>query len=268
MNEMKRTIVFLIEYDGTNYSGWQRQKNSNSIQETIEKAIESVSGIKVNVIGAGRTDAGVHALGQVAHSRIDERFTIPERKIPSAINSALPSDIRILEAKIFEIPFHATKDAIAREYQYLITTDNSVFLRNYALYVPFEIDIDLLNNASKVFLGEFDFRAFAKKNPSTKNYVCNIEKSEWAKISDNLFAYNIKANRFVYGLVRSLVGVMLDVARGRRKVEDIQTALEKKEKNFPSPIAKAKGLYFVKAYYPEGKNFFQNNFVFKKILLI
>lgn len=265
---MKRTIVFLIEYDGTNYSGWQRQKNSNSIQETIEQAIEIVSGQKLFVIAAGRTDAGVHALGQVAHCRIEDSFPIPENKIVSAINSALPPDIKILEAKTTELPFHSTKDAIAREYAYLVTTKNSVFLRNYAFYFPFELEIDRLNEISKVFLGEYDFSPFAKKNPSTKNYFCRIEKSEWQQLSENLFCYTIRANRFVYGLVRSLVGVILDCARGRRTTPEVEEALRSGKKNFPSPLAKAKGLYLTRVYYPEEKNFFKKNFDFKNLLLI
>ncbi|MCX7909846.1 MAG: tRNA pseudouridine(38-40) synthase TruA [Ignavibacteria bacterium] len=265
---MQKTIVFLIEYDGTNYSGWQRQKNSNSIQETIEKAIELVSGQKIFVIGAGRTDAGVHALGQVAHARIGNNFPIPEKKITSAINAVLPFDIRIIDAKIIDIPFHSTKDAIGREYAYLITTKNSVFMRNYSLYIPFEINETLLYESSKIFIGEFDFSAFAKKNPSTKNYVCAIEKSEWAKISDYHYIYFIKANRFVYGLVRSLVGIMLDVARGRRSLEQVKEALQKGEKNFPSPLAIPKGLFLTKVYYPKEKDFFQKNFDIKKIFLI
>lgn len=265
---MKRTIVFLIEYDGTNYSGWQRQKNSNSIQETIERAIETVSGKKAFVIGAGRTDAGVHAVGQVAHARIDETFPIPERKIVSAINSALPLDIRILDAKVTTEQFHSTKDAIAREYSYLVTTENSVFLRNYAFFFPFEMDLEKLNKASKIFVGEYDFSPFAKKNPSTKNYVCCIEKSEWIQISSNLFCFTIKANRFVYGLVRSLVGVILDCMRGRRTIAEVENALRTGRKEFPSPLAKAKGLYLTNVYYPSEKNFFEKNFDFRKILLI
>lgn len=265
---MKKNIVLLIEYDGTNYSGWQRQKNSNSIQETIERAIEVVTGQKIFVIGAGRTDAGVHALGQVAHSRIDESFPLPESKIASAINSVLPLDIRIIDAKVTEISFHSTKDAIAREYAYLVTTQNSVFLRNYALYFPFELNLEKLNEVARIFLGEYDFSGFAKKNPSTKSYVCNIEKSQWEQLSNNIYIYYIKANRFVYGLVRSLVGVMLEVARGRRTTQEVQEVLVTKEKNFPSPLSNPKGLYLARVYYPPEKDFFKKNFDIKKILLI
>lgn len=265
---MKRTIVFLIEYDGTNYSGWQRQKNSNSIQETIERAIETVSGHKIYVIGAGRTDAGVHALGQIAHARIEDTFPIPEHKIASAINSALPLDIRLIDAKVTNKPFHATKDAIAREYAYLVTTENSVFLRNYAYFFPFKMDLNFLNDASKIFIGEFDFLPFAKKNPSTKNYVCRVEKSEWIQLTNSLFCFTIKANRFVYGLVRSLVGVVLDCMRGRRTIREVEDALHNGRKNFPSPIAKAKGLYLTNVYYPNDKIFFEKNFDFRKLFLI
>jgi len=265
---MKRTIVFLIEYDGTNYSGWQRQKNANSIQETIERAIETVSGRKVFVVAGGRTDSGVHAFAQVAHSRIDEDFPIPEHKLCSAINSALPQDIQILDAKIIETDFHSTKDAIAREYQYLVTTKKSVFLRNYSLFFPFELKLDILNSCANIFVGEHDFRSFAKNNPSTKNYVCNIEVSQWEQLEDFLFVYTIKSNRFVYGLVRSLVGIMLDVARGRRSIEEVSNSVVQGKKTFPSPIARANGLFLKKIYYPNEKDFFKKNLDFKNLFLI
>ncbi|MFN3306387.1 MAG: tRNA pseudouridine(38-40) synthase TruA [Candidatus Kapaibacteriota bacterium] len=268
---MKHTIVFLIEYDGTNYSGWQRQKNSNSVQETIERAIEVVSKQRVFVVGAGRTDTGVHALGQVAHSIVDPNFPIPEKKLVCAINSSLPLDIRILQAKIIENKFHATKDAIAREYWYLVTTKNSVFLRNNALFVPLKLDINLLNETASIFIGEHNFEPFAKKNPSTKNYICSIEVSKWLGLSSSLYLYIIKANRFVYGLVRSLVGAMLDVARGRRQLQELQEALRSGRKNFPTPLAKEKGLYLAKVYYPPEKDYFpssKKNFDFQNLLLI
>lgn len=267
MKASKKTIVFLIEYDGTNYSGWQSQKNSVSIQETIEKALKEITGIELHVVGAGRTDAGVHSRGQVAHCRIDERFLIPEHKITSAVNSVLPPDIRILDAKITEQGFHATKDAIARQYSYYVHTRESVFLRNYSLWVPFEIDEKRLFESAKVFLGEHDFSAFAKKNPSTKNYVCRVEISNWERISGFQYKYTIKANRFVYGLIRSLVGLMLDVARNRRTIEEIEKALKEGKKNFQNPLSKSCGLYLEKVFYPEKINFFKN-FVFKILLLI
>lgn len=256
MKSTKKTIVFLIEYDGTNYSGWQSQKNSVSVQETIEKALKKVTGLELHIIGAGRTDAGVHSRGQVAHCRIDERFPIPEHKIISAVNSALPLDIRILDVKMTEQQFHATKDAIARQYSYYIHTRESVFLRNYSLWIPFEIDESRLFESAKVFLGEHNFSAFAKKNPSTQSYVCRVEISNWEKISEFQYKYTIKANRFVYGLIRSLVGVMLDVACNRRTIKEVEKALKEGTKSFQNPLSKACGLYFEKVFYPEKINFF------------
>ncbi len=257
MMNTKRTIVFLIEYDGTNYSGWQSQKNSVSVQETIENALKEVTKLNLHIVGAGRTDAGVHARGQVAHCRIDKRFPIPEHKITSAVNSALPPDVRILDAKLTDKPFHATKDAIARQYSYYIHTKESVFLRNYSLYVPFAINERELFECAKVFWGEHNFSAFAKKNPSTKNYTCIIETSNWEKISNFQYKYTIKANRFVYGLIRSLIGVMLDVARNRRTIQEVEKALKEGTKKFQNPLSKACGLYFEKVFYPEKINFFK-----------
>ncbi len=253
---MGKTIVLSIEYDGTNYSGWQRQKNSNSIQQTIENAIKKATNFDLHVIAAGRTDAGVHALNQIAHCRIPDDFPIPEEKIATVINSKLPLDIYIKSAKIIESNFHATKDAIGRAYIYRIHTTPNVFIRKYSLFVPFKINLEILNDVAKVFLGEHDFTAFSKRNPSTRNYVCNVSVSQWEMSDNSQYYFRVEANRFVYGMVRALVGVMLDYCRRRRSIEEIKKALNTGKKFFPYPLAKACGLFLEKIIYPPEKNFF------------
>ncbi|MCX7879754.1 MAG: tRNA pseudouridine(38-40) synthase TruA [Ignavibacteria bacterium] len=263
-----KTIVFLIEYDGTNYSGWQKQKNSNSVQGTIEDAFFKISNLRLNIVGAGRTDAGVHALGQVAHCRVHNDFTIPEKRIKPALNGILPNDIRILDSVVTEEKFHSTKDAIAREYVYFVSTRESVFWNNYSLFYPYKLDFDKLDESSKAFLGKHNFVGIAKKNPSTKDYSCNVELSEWVILSPYILVYKVKANRFVYGLVRSLVGLMLDVGRGKRKIEEIRNALSSGERDFTIPLVKAKGLFLKQIYYPEEKNFFKKNLVVSNLFII
>lgn len=252
----KKLIILLIEYDGTNYAGWQKQKNAITIQERIEQAIQKAFGFSSIPVGAGRTDAGVHARGQVAHCVVPKDFSLPEERIALAINSKLPEDIRIINAKITENPFHATIDAIARRYSYYIHTKSDVFIRNYSCFVPYKFDVDKLFESAKIFLGEWNFKEIAKKNHSTESYVCRIEKSYWEKIGDYKFHYTIQANRFVYSLVRAIIGLMLEIARGRRSIEELRTLLITNKRNFHFPLAPPNGLFLDKAIYPEGKNFF------------
>lgn len=253
---IKKKIVFLIEYDGTNYSGWQYQENSTSIQGTIKKSLTKAFGQSFSLVGAGRTDAGVHARGQVAHSIVPDEFSVPENKIPTAVNSKLPKDIRIIDAKIVDVPFHATIDAIARVYTYFIHTRPSVFLRNYSYYLPYTIDYQKLFESANIFVGEWDFASLAKKNPSTKNYICRIEKSHWEQIDEFRYKYSIQANRFVYSLIRAIVGAMIEIARERLNLLEILTVLKTGTKKLNIPLAPQCGLFLEKVLYPSGKNFF------------
>lgn len=242
-------IALLIEYDGTNYSGWQFQPNSISVQEVIEKALLNIFKTKISITSAGRTDAGVHSYGQVANFKV-EYNPIPIHKIPKAINSLLNPDIRIINANYVPDNFNARYTAIAREYIYKLSTKYSVFERNLWHYVPFKIDIDKLFEIATVFIGSHDFTSFSKNNPDTKSYICNVEKSFWDKIDDNHFCFTIKANRFVYGMVRTIIGTMIDYARGYKSKEIIISALKNLSRNNISAIAPASGLYLNKIYYP------------------
>ena len=246
----QKKIILKIEYDGTKYSGWQRQKNANSVQEVIEKALSSVLCSEQTIIGAGRTDAGVHARGQVAHSTLHREVTIPHERIIKAINSYLPHDICISDFRFTEERFHATADAIARVYSYSVHTKQTVFLRPFSTYFKNPVDLSKLNNISTIFLGEHDFTTFSKNNPSTKSYICNLEIREWTKIEDWHYILKIKANRFVYGMVRSLVGVMLNYARDVISNEELETALSLKDRKYGSYLAPAQGLCLEKVYYP------------------
>lgn len=257
---MKKLII-KIEYDGGRYGGWQRQKNNNSIQEEIENALNLISGFKpderiVKITGAGRTDAGVHARGQVAHCDLPDQFRIPKRRICSALNSRLPEDIRISASLVRDMEFNSRFDAIAREYSYTFTQTESVFTRSYAPLVRFPIDFNLLNKCAAIFLGEHDFTTFSKHNPATHSYICNVKICEWQEYETGLFKLRIKADRFVYGMVRSLTGVMIDAARGKRTLDNIKESLDKKDRKFISPVAPAKGLILERIYYPEEMGIF------------
>ncbi len=249
-------LALLIEYDGTNYCGWQRQLNSLSVQQVIESAVEMIIASKLSVVAAGRTDAGVHAKGQVAHISLIEPINIPTNKIPLALNSYLPLDIRILKAVITDDNFHSRYKAVAREYSYTLTTKYSVFTRHFISYIKYKLNEKRLFKCAELFLGKHEFLNFSKKNEETKNYLCNVEKCEWEKIENNIYKLTIRADRFVYGMVRSLVGAMIDVARGRRNFSDIIDALSNTESHIISPMAPANGLVLEKVYYPVQYQFF------------
>ncbi len=245
------SIVLKIEYDGTRYAGWQRQKNAESVQNTIEQALKSLTGLNLSVIGAGRTDAGVHALWQVAHSRLPKMINIPEEKLAKAINYYLPEDIRIIKSRVIDYQFHSTKDALAREYHYFIHLVDRPLLRHFSTLIKPKIDVSLLMESAKIFLGKKDFTTFSKLNKETKDYVCNVQLCQWSQIDSDRFNLLIKADRFVYGMVRGIVGAMIEVAREKIYMEEINSALEQKNRNFCCPMAPAKGLILTRVYYPE-----------------
>jgi len=245
------TLALIIEYDGTNFSGWQIQPNSRTVQETIELALQKLTGKDIRIIGAGRTDSGVHAKGQVAHAIVGKEFTIPSDKIAIAINSVLPKDIRIQKAKIFVKEFHARFDAVAREYSYTLTTKESVFLRHFTTYYKYPLDFEKLSDVAALFLGNHDFTTFSKLNLSTKSYICNVEKCDWEKLNENCYQLHIKADRFVYGMVRALTGTMLEFAGSRITVDQIKDSFAAKNRSLCPALAEQQGLILEKVYYPE-----------------
>jgi tRNA pseudouridine38-40 synthase len=244
------TLLLRVEYDGTNYSGWQIQPNARSVQQELETAWYKLTGVRTSIIGAGRTDAGVHGRGQIAHLRLHEDFKIPEHKITVAFNSRLPKDIRIWAVQLTEREVQARFDAISREYSYSISTQESVFNRSFCWQVRFPFNAHRLHDAANLFLGVHNFTTFSKINHDTKNYVCSVSVCEWTEFEHGA-QLRIKSDRFVYGMVRSLVGVMMDIARQRRTVEEVRSALERMNRRFISPLAPPQGLVLEKVCYPE-----------------
>ncbi len=245
-----KNIAMLIEYDGTRYSGWQIQPNQITIQGTIETSLYKLTGIKIGIIGAGRTDAGVHARGQTANFSAADDFPIPIEKLIIALNAILPKDICITKAREMPAEFHSRFSAVAREYSYSLSLRQSVFSRLYASYFKYPFSEDLLFQSAELFVGEHDYSAFSKYNPDTHNYKCTVEESRWEKRSDGLFIFHIKANRFVYGMVRSIVGTMLDLAQKKRTFEDVKEKLVRPNRLIISRIAPPEGLVLEKIYYP------------------
>jgi tRNA pseudouridine38-40 synthase len=204
-----QNIKLLIEYKGTSYSGWQVQDGPKTIQAEISQAICKVTGCKVELIGAGRTDAGVHALGQVANFHLNHRLE-PER-YRDALNYYLPEDIRVKHSSLCEESFHARFDAVWRRYRYLVTYEKSALYRELRWENPVTLDFSLLKESAALVEGEHDFSPFCVVASRKEENLCNIFSSKWCRIGP-LLVYEIRGNRFLHSMVRSLVGAMINLA--------------------------------------------------------
>lgn len=245
---MINTLILKIQFDGTDFRGWQIQPSSRTVQDEIQKAIKNSLNINLNIIASGRTDSGVHARSQIVSAIIPKEILIPKNKIRTVLNSYMPSDILIIDSHIFNDKFDARRDAIAREYSYTIQREYDLFNSRYSTFVRDNLDIKLMNQCSKIILGDNDFTSFSKKNNELEHYRSIVEYAEWTEINDKL-QFNIKANRFVYGMVRCLVGNMIKVGSGKIDINDFAFALIEPNRKYSRFKAEAKGLIFEKAYY-------------------
>lgn len=247
------TLLLLIEYDGTNYSGWQIQPNAISVQETIEQAWFKLTKQNLRIVGSGRTDAGVHSRGQVATAELRE-IVILEEKLVLALNSTLPEDIRILNAKYSNEKINARFDAKSRVYEYYIGWNIDVFSRFYVTKWKKELDIAKLQESANLFIGKHDFTTFSKFNPDIRNNICIVTKSQWEQINSETLRYTIEANHFLYGMVRGLVGAMLDFERGKYGLEYLKDSLNKPDRSKYIYFAPPNGLFLTKVNYTEKIN--------------
>lgn len=235
-----RNIKLKIEYDGTNYVGWQAQPNGRSIQMELENCLKQILQEDVTLIGAGRTDSGVHAKGQVANFKSDTKLEL--KKILNGLNALLPEDIKILSVQEVPLDFHSRYSAKSRKYSYYISSKPTAIFRNYSWYVKYNLDKDLLKKCSELILGAHDFEGFCKLDKSNEHYLSNVTISKWS-FKRNFLKYEIEANRFLYGMVRGLVGSMIDVARNHITFDDFISVLEKKDRSRAGQAAPAKGLF-------------------------
>jgi tRNA pseudouridine38-40 synthase len=240
------TYRLLLEYDGTEFFGWQFQLKERTVQGELEQALEPLMGESVRVTAAGRTDAGVHALGQVAHFQSHKER--PSHVIMDALNATLPGDVRILEAAVAAPGFHSRFSAKWRHYRYRFLHRPSALDRYRAWYPPFEVDWDLAVRESSDFLGSHDFTAFSKAGGDSDNPVCNIQAITW-NYDDSGIQFEIRADRFLHHMVRSMVGTLVDVGRGRFEPGKIKMLLESRNREGCGLTAPAHGLYLVEIGY-------------------
>jgi tRNA pseudouridine38-40 synthase len=242
----ERNICLLLEYDGTNYHGWQSQDNAITVQDTLELAIEKLFQQRIRVIGAGRTDAGVHAKGQVVNFHLRKDLSL--RKIKLGLNSHLPDDIVVKKVEVTEPQFHARFDAKQRIYCYYISLERTAIYRKYCWQVFNDVDVLSLQSLASSLVGEHDFSAFARSEKPLENKKCIVFESEWQN-QNNLLIYRICANRFLHGMVRGIVGTMLDVARGRFTQTDFEDIFRAHIRSRAGVSAPAQGLFLEEIKY-------------------
>ena len=245
-------LQLVLQYNGAHFAGWQRQPNERTVQGVLEDAMKRLCGTRVAVLGAGRTDAGVHALGQAAGVIVQKRWT--HDSMTRALNAVLPSDVRVARAYEMKPEFHARYSAVARTYRYLVGTDDEAqnpfrIDRELAWHRP--LDLAVLRECAAMILGDRCFRGFAVKGtaPESDDHRCIVHRAEWVERSGGL-AFAITANRFLHHMVRFLVGTMLDVASGRRGDDVIPRLLESEDNREVSPPAPSHGLYLESVEYP------------------
>jgi len=235
-----------ISYDGTDYHGWQKQRKRRTIQGELETALKKILSVETPVIGSGRTDAGVHALAQVAHFKAETRLDSGE--FMRALNGTLPKDIRVTSLQKVSTDFHARKSAKSKIYRYRILNSPrmSPFLLRYVLHWPSALDIQAMSEAAALFIGEHDFTSF-----SSNKELHPIRSVILSKINQRgkEIAYDVEASGFLRYMVRSIVGTLLEVGRGKMHPENIEDMFKKKKRSPQSPTAPAKGLCLIKVKY-------------------
>lgn len=243
-----RTVRLVVEYEGTAYAGWQRQPNAMTIQQALEEAIEGITGSRPTVIGSGRTDAGVHALAQVASFRTESALA-PER-LRDALNATLPRDIVVKEAADAPEGFHAQRDARSKRYEYTIWNRRvrRVFDRDLCWRVGRPLDVEAMARAAEALVGTLDFKAFQASGSAVAHSVRTVTKAEWTRRGDFL-VFGIEGHGFLYNMVRIIVGALVDVGLGRMSEEEFRDVIASRDRTRAGRTAPAKGLCLVEVRY-------------------
>ena len=238
----------LIEYDGADFHGWQVQPKLPTIQEAIERALATALRHGVEVTGSGRTDAGVHARGQVAH--FDSEIELDPFRLKGSLNGILPPTIAVRNLEKTHASFHARYDARWRRYHYYINTCKSPLSRAHRSFVKPAPDFALMNEAAKILLGEHDFSTFCRTKSETKNRICSIQEAEWTKeCFSGHWVFAITANRFLHGMVRAIVGTLLSVGHGKIPPEALKKIMATRDRTNAGPAAPAHGLVLENVQY-------------------
>lgn len=246
----QNTLRYFIDlsYNGTAYHGWQVQPNAQTVQEALNSALTTLLKVKTSVMGAGRTDTGVHAQQMIAH--FDSLVPIDGHDLVHKLNSYLPKDIAI--HKIFEVQpnTHARFDALSRTYIYQIALKKEVFNFDQFHRVNYNLDMNMMNQSAAVLFEYSDFKCFSRSNTDVKTYTCKIMEASWTTDNQHLI-FKIKADRFLRNMVRAIVGTMLEVGKGKMTLAEFHKIINSRDRSTAGPSAPAKGLFLTAIEYPE-----------------
>lgn len=243
-----RNIKLTIEYDGRKFGGWQKQPTKLNIQGEIEQAIKEITGEEIELTASGRTDAGVHSLGQVANFKTNSQIEI--EKFAMAINSKLKKSIVVKKAEEVDIDFHARYKCKGKKYRYIINNsrEGTAIYREFEYHIPKKLDINKMKQAIKYFEGEHDFKGFRASGTSSKNSIRTIYKAEIKENGERIIT-ELTGNGFMYNMVRIIVGTLVDVGLGKINPEEINDIINSKDRKRAGKTLPAHGLYLVEVYY-------------------
>ena len=244
-----RNIKLTIEYDGKDFNGWQKQPDKLNIQGSIESAIKQITGEDVELNASGRTDAGVHAYGQVANFKTESN--LPIEKFPIAINTKLKRSIRIIKAEVVDERFHSRLSCKRKTYRYVINNSEfaSAIYRNLETHIPQKLNIEKMKVAIKYFEGEHDFKAFKASGTSSKSSVRTIYKAEIKEMPNNRIYIELTGNGFLYNMVRIIAGTLVDVGIEKIKPEDIPNIIKQGKRDLAGKTLPPNGLYLLNVEY-------------------
>lgn len=236
-----------LSYDGTPFVGWQRQPSGDSVQSCLEDALSILFRKPLSIVGAGRTDAGVHAHQLFAHVDLDEHV---DQDLTFRLNKLLPKEIAVRNIIAVAQDAHARFDAVSRSYRYHITTQKNPFLQKRSYQFAKPLDLDLMNQAAKILIDHEDFKCFSKSKTDVKTYVCDIQQVHWQQNGSELVFF-IQANRFLRNMVRSIVGTLIEVGLRKISISDFEAILASRDRSQAGYSVPAHGLYLEKVNYPK-----------------
>ena len=237
-----------LSYKGTKYHGWQIQPNAHTVQAEIQEGLSTILRKKVDIMGSGRTDTGVHAKVQVAHFDFDDLKVVDQ--LVYKLNGILPDDIAVMSCAQVKPEAHTRFDAIDRGYHYYINQKKSAFLTTESYYFSYDLDIEVMNLAASKLLGEQDFESFSKVKTEVNNFICNISSAKWFIENDQL-VFHVRANRFLRGMVRALVGTLMLVGQNKLTVKEFVEVIKAKNRKAAGRAVPPHGLFLTEVNYPQ-----------------
>ena len=238
-----------LSYDGTRYHGWQIQPNGDSVQQRLQEALSTLLRQPIEVVGAGRTDAGVHARMMVAHFDWEGKEPLAPAHLVYSLNKFLPPDIAVQNIRLVPNDMHARFSAISRSYHYFIHTCKDPFISAYSWQVPYKLDFARMNEAAKVLLEYKDFTSFSKVGTDVKTNLCDIKEAYWEEETPGRWRFTITANRFLRNMVRAIVGTLVEVGRGKLTIDDVRSIIEAKDRCRAGESVPGKALFLVDIKY-------------------